>query len=278
MMDTMINLQPQLNDVPETMLWTLHNRAVESMRPDGIIKDDKAVSIFKSLDYDFEKSFGKAEPSHAIRSNFFDTHLKTFLTQHPEGVIVNLGEGLETQRFRIDSPHATWFSVDLPESIEIRERFIQPDIQHIHLPLSALDRAWLDAIPKDKPVFITAQGLFMYFEEQDVKALIQDIEATFNDWTLMFDTIPVWFSQKTLSEKGLATTQHYTAPKMPWGINRDKIIPTLQSWMTNKAEIINASYPAYPRGFMKWYFMLCHALPVIKKMTPAFVTIAQRKT
>lgn len=274
----MNNVQPQLNDVPETMLWTLHNRAVESMRPDGIIKDDKAVSIFKSLDYDFEKSFGKAEPSHAIRSNFFDEHLRSFLTQHPDGVIVNLGEGLETQRFRIDSPQATWFSVDLPESIDIRERFIQPDAQHIHLPISALDRAWLDAIPKDKPVFITAQGLFMYFEEQDVKALVQDIEATFNDWTLMFDTIPIWFSQKTMSDKGMARTADYIAPKMPWGINRNQVIPTVKSWLSHKSSIRNDSYPTYPRGVVKWAYRLSHALPFIKNMTPALVKIEQGNT
>ncbi len=57
-----------LSDIPETMLWTLHNRAVEALRSDGVIDDDKAIEIYQSIDYDYEKNFGKAEPSHALRS------------------------------------------------------------------------------------------------------------------------------------------------------------------------------------------------------------------
>ena len=103
-----------ITDVPETMLWTLHNRASEAMRNDGIISDPEAIRIYQAIDYDYERSFGKAEPSHAIRSLLFDMQLKSFLQQHPHGVIINLGEGLETQRFRVGGGEAHWFSTDLP--------------------------------------------------------------------------------------------------------------------------------------------------------------------
>jgi O-methyltransferase involved in polyketide biosynthesis len=95
-----------LTDVPETMLWTLHNRAVEAMRDDGIIQDEKAIEIYRKIDYDYEQSFGKAEPSHAIRSLDFDREIRDFLDDYPNATIVNLGEGLETQRFRIESSDA----------------------------------------------------------------------------------------------------------------------------------------------------------------------------
>lgn len=61
-------IQSKLADVPETMLWTLHNRATEAMRKDGIINDEKCIEIYQSIDYDYERSFGKGEPSHALRS------------------------------------------------------------------------------------------------------------------------------------------------------------------------------------------------------------------
>jgi len=182
-----------LTDVPETMLWTLHNRAVEAMRSDGIIKDEKAIEIYQSIDYDYEKSFGKAEPSHAIRSVDFDKEIRQFLKKYPDGTIVNLGEGLETQRFRFNETKALWLSVDLPVAMEIRERFIQPDDTHLHLPISATERAWFDSVPKDKPVFISAQGLFMYLTEEEVRLLVQDIAKTFKSAYLMFDTIPMAF-------------------------------------------------------------------------------------
>ncbi|MEM8930523.1 MAG: class I SAM-dependent methyltransferase, partial [Acidobacteriota bacterium] len=61
-----------LSGVPETMLWTLHNRAGEAMRPDGVLDDPKAIEIYRAVDYEYERNFGRAEPSHALRSKVFD--------------------------------------------------------------------------------------------------------------------------------------------------------------------------------------------------------------
>ena len=50
--------QVNLTGVPETMLWTLHNRTSEARRSDGIIDDPNCLRIYDALDY--ERSFGKA--------------------------------------------------------------------------------------------------------------------------------------------------------------------------------------------------------------------------
>ena len=42
-------IKSTLTDVPEMMLWTLHNRAVEAMREDGIITDEKAIEIYNAI-------------------------------------------------------------------------------------------------------------------------------------------------------------------------------------------------------------------------------------
>lgn len=268
-------MQANLKDVPETMLWTLHNRAVEAMRPDRIIQDDMAISIYQNINYDYEASFGKAEASHAVRSLDFDREIKHFLNRHPDGNIVNLGEGLETQRFRIDESTATWFTVDLPESIAIREQFIRPDDRHVHIALSATDERWLNEIPNDEPVFITAQGLFMYFTEDEVKQLVQTIEKYFLHWVLMFDTIPEWLSKKTLSSKGWAKTDHYRTPLMPWGINRNHIQFTVKSWLSakSKTKVTDLGFSLFPRGFVRYYFGFFSKAPLLKNITPTIVKI-----
>lgn len=71
-------LAPNHIDVPETMLWTLHNRAREAARHDRIIDDPKCLEIYQALDYDYEKSFGKADMSHGVRSWLFDNKLSVF--------------------------------------------------------------------------------------------------------------------------------------------------------------------------------------------------------
>jgi O-methyltransferase involved in polyketide biosynthesis len=264
-------IKSTLKDVPETMLWTLYNRATEAKRTDSIIKDDKCVEIFESIKYDYSKSFGKAEPSHAVRSLLFDLEIKEFLSQNPKGTIVNLGEGLETQRFRIDESEAFWISVDLPEAIEIREQFITPTKRHIHSPLSVLDRKWFDWVPKNEPVFITAQGLFMYLPEHELKSLIQDMFSTFQEGYLMFDTIPKWLSNKTMSEKGWQKTSFYTTPQMPWGINRNQV-SLLKKW-SPKIDIIEEVLYEFPRGAQKWFFKLALSAPILKNYVPTGIKI-----
>jgi O-methyltransferase involved in polyketide biosynthesis len=224
----MTKIAPNLTGVPETMLWTLHNRASEAMRLDGVLRDPKCLEIYRALDYDYEGAFGPAEPSHAKRAAFFDDELRGFLTAHPDGVIVNLGEGLETHRYRVAGDEALWITVDLPESIAIRERFIAPDERHLHVAASALDRRWFDAVPPGRAVYVTAQGLFMYLPEEEVAALVRDMAARFPKAQLCFDHIPRWLSKKTL--RGWKIGRDFTVPPMPWGIDRHEIAPTLRRW------------------------------------------------
>lgn len=262
-----------LGSVPETMLWTLQNRAMEAMRPDSIIQDQKSIEIYQTLVGNRERTFGKPEPSHAIRSLDFDEAIEAFLQQHPDGTIVSLGEGLETQRFRIKAPVALWISVDLPEVIAIREQFIQPDKQHLHIAASATTDLWLDSVPRAKPVFIAAQGLMMYFDERTVRTLLQTIANTFEQAFVVFDTIPCWFAAKTQSANGLVTSSGYKAPAMLWGINRNQIAPSIEKWLPRNNRITVNNFSNFPRGAMKWLYPLICATPFLKNRTPSIVNL-----
>ena len=246
---------PNLTGVPETTLWPLHNRASEAARPDGCIRDPKCLEIYRALDYDYDRSFGPADASHGVRSQLFDQKIAEFLQQHLNGVIVNLGEGLETERFRFEEPEyaqSLWLSVDLPEAIALRERFIQPDERHLHIPLSALDTAWFDAVPPDRPVFIAAQGLFMYFTEDEVGTLTKAMARRFPGALLMFDYLNTFLSRKTMSDKGWMKTKHYRTPPMPWGLDRDQLTPLFSRWLEQPVEVHNVTF-LYPRGFWHWF-------------------------
>lgn len=260
-------LQSPLAGIPETMLWTLHNRAGEIQRSDSILNDPKCLEIYRAIEYDYERSFGKAESSHAVRSWLFDQQIEYFLQQHPDGVIVNLGEGLETQRFRIHQPYSLWLTVDLPEGIAIREKFIQPDEKHRHIALSALDTQWFDAVPKNKPVFIGVQGLFMYFSEQQIQTLLSALSVRFNQLWLMFDYIPPWLSRKTLSAKGWMKTAHYRTPPMPWGISRCDIETCFKQWMSEDIHVENVVF-MYPRGVRRYFILLMEQVPALCNIAP----------
>lgn len=268
---------PNLVGIPETMLWTLHNRVSEARRDDGVIRDPDAIRIYEALDYQYTRSFGAAEPSHGVRSAVFDDELRAFLRQHPDGVIVNLGEGLETQRFRVPGADATWISVDLPEAIEIRERFIRPDDQHKHVAASVLDTSWLAAVPKGRPVFITAQGLFMYLPEESVRELFISISESFPGSQLAFDSIPRWISRKTVSEAGWKKTKYYTTPPMPWGINVHEVEPTLRDWVPS-IDSIERIHWEFPRGAIRWIAKVVQATPWVGRHLPMVTRVRFGRT
>lgn len=264
-------VSPNLSGVPETMLWSLHNRASEASRDDGILHDPEAVRIYKTLDYNFEKAFGSAEATHAVRSAMIDAELREFLNHYPNGIIVNLAEGLETQRYRVDGDEALWLSVDLPEAITIRERFITPDDKHRHVALSALNRAWFDKVPERRPVYMTAMGLLMYLPEREVQLLLQDLAVRFPGAWFTFDTIPRWLSHKTV-KYGWKKTPHYKTPKMPWGINRHQIAPTLRTWVPSLVEVTELRWWRFPRGVGRWLFPLMFATPILNRYAPPVIT------
>ncbi len=257
-----------LTDVPETMLWTLHNRGSEAVRPDGLIKDPEAARLYQTIAYEYERNFGKADGSHAVRSRVFDDAVRAWMRSHPGGLVVELGCGLETQFHRCDDGKVRWLCVDVPEAMAVRERYLPPANDRLrHLAKSALDLTWLDDVEPLNPgkgVFITAQGLLMYFQEGEVRQLLATIVDRLPGVTIMFDVIPRWFSKATL--KGMKKTEHYTTPPMPWGINRNEIKPFLHSAHPGitKMELM-------PYGFFRtWYgklFPVASLVPFFRNYT-----------
>ena len=206
-----------LQGVPETLLWPLWNRAAEQKRGDRLIDDPLSADLADRIDYDFKGSFGKPNAGHAVRARVIDDALKLWLEKNPAGTIVSLGEGLDTQFWRVDNGSMHWISVDLPESIEVRKRFLPAEERMEMVACSALDDLWIKKMPQGSEVFIVMAGLLMYFRESEVRDLLYRIAEHFCDSQVMFDVIPVWFSRKTL--KGMKVTKTYTAPPMPWALN-----------------------------------------------------------
>jgi len=212
-----------LDGVSATTLWTLHNRGSEAKRSDGVIRDPWAVTLFDSISYDYRK-FGKPNQSHGLRAVAFDAAAKAYLTAHPAASVVALAEGLQTSLWRLDragvADQLTWYSVDLPPVMALREKLLPADDRIVALPQSALDISWMDRVDDSHGVFITAEGLLMYLEPDEALGLIGDCAARFPGGQMMFDSIPHWLSRRTL--KGLKLSERYVAPPMPFGLCADE--------------------------------------------------------
>jgi O-methyltransferase involved in polyketide biosynthesis len=214
-------LRVELGAVPETALWTLWQRVVEARRPDPLVEDPRAVELVERIDYPFEERFGVSEIQaqlQALRVACFDREVADFLAREPRGTVVCLGEGLETQYWRVDNGRAQWVTVDLPESVALREKLLPPGPRQRYLAADATDlAAWADEVDRSRGVLLTAQGLCMYLQPPRVRALIADCAERFPGGSLVLDAVPRWFTR--LSREGRLHTHNYQVPPMPWGMD-----------------------------------------------------------
>ena len=267
-MSTSLNL----TGVPETMLWTLHNRASEARRADTYLRDPDCVHIYDAIDYDDARNFGRPDDSHPMRSQVFDAAVRPWMQAHPGGTVVELAAGLETQFQRCDDGQVRWLCVDVPEAIAVLERFLQPTQRCRHLAKRALDLTWMDDVDAARGVFVTAQGLLMYFEEADVKRLLVAIIERFPGVEIMFDVIPPWFSRKTLEGRGFGKTKHYIAPRMPWGVSRGQVEPLLRRWSDRIRDVAVRPY-GFARGARVLLLKACATVPGLRNVPPCIVQV-----
>jgi methyltransferase (TIGR00027 family) len=198
---------PTLSGVTETLLITLYIRAMESSRPDALVKDEKAEALVKSISdnelYDFGrmKSLLLSEENKLViilRNREFDRQAQDFLKSHPDAVVVHIGCGLDTRFERVDNGQVEWYDLDLPDVIELRRKLIgESSVRQHLLGCSVLENEWLDRVSVDgkRPFLFLAEGVFMYLTEAQVKRLLLTLSDRFPGAELVFDAyspIHVW--------------------------------------------------------------------------------------
>jgi len=172
----------QLSGVAETLLIPLWARAVETARPDAIIRDPIALEIFENLDYDFSKFEGAwmTQTGITIRTKILDEATSDFIRANPRAVVINLGAGLSTRFSRLDNGSIRWYEVDLPEVIALRKLFFRETKRYRCIAGSVTEPSTLEpVIAGRQPVLIVAEGLFMYFDEKDVRSVFDGLSKRF---------------------------------------------------------------------------------------------------
>jgi O-methyltransferase involved in polyketide biosynthesis len=213
-------IDPQLSGVPETLLWTLWQRAQEARRPDAVLADPLAVELVDRIDYPFAERFGEGAglgQVQGLRTKCFDREVRRFLQRHPAGTVVALGEGLETQFWRVDDGTVRWVGVDLPEVEGLRRRLLPAEDRVTSRAESALDLGWLEELA-GSPALVTAQGLLMYLRREDVDALVLAFAEASGGGDFVFDAMPPWLVERSRAGK-LSRPGGYEPPPWHWALD-----------------------------------------------------------
>jgi O-methyltransferase involved in polyketide biosynthesis len=206
-----------LEGVSETLLMTLYVRARESVRPDAMIKDDKAVAMVNQLAGDFShlRMHRHDEVAVIMRMRKFDSYVRDFLTRNLAGVVVHIGCGLDRRFERVDNGQVEWFDLDLPEVIELRRKLISIESNRYHvLATTVFEDGWFEEVSKYKPraFMFLAEGVFPYFKETQIKSLFLKLREHFPGSELVCDAhtpFVIWADNLQLAFAGVQARLHW---------------------------------------------------------------------
>ncbi|MGV0625815.1 class I SAM-dependent methyltransferase [Mycolicibacter minnesotensis] len=207
-----------LHGAAATMLTTLYLKALDADLDHPVLGDRYAKEAVERIDFDWAglKAPSRWAPLVTVRTAQYDIWARQFLAAQPNATVIHLGCGLDARVFRIDpGPDVTWYDVDQPPVIALREQ-IYPDRPGYHLmATSATDPSWLQEIPADRPVLLLAEGISMYLTETDGVALLQSVVDRFPSGELQIDFYN-WFGIKTQKTHRL---QRQSGATLHWAVN-----------------------------------------------------------
>ncbi len=223
----------KLGSIQETLLLPLWGRAIETKKKKPLLIDEKAVSIINSIPYNFTtiaKNINKlVQYGWIARSIYFDKKIKSFIELFPEAAIVNIGCGLDTTFDRVDNGKIQWIDLDLPDTIDLRKKYISESERRQFISKSVFDTSWYDRIKNKRNVMLMIAGVLFYFNEADVKELFNNFHAFLPGVEIIFDygsKLGINISNKRVIEKG---GMDKTA-LIKWGIND---IYEIEKWNSN---------------------------------------------
>ena len=249
--------------VSETLLIPVWARAMETKRKDGLISDAYAVRIIQELPYDYAKysSNGwRTQIGIAVRTRLLDRVVGQFFADHTDGIIVNMGCGLDARSYRMDNGSALWLEIDLPEVIAVRRAFFDEDERHRFIEGSVLEMDWLDSIPQGRPLLFIAEGLLMYLQPESVRSLVCALAERFDGAEFVFESIGKALVGNTKIHDTVSKCGN--APFI-WGIDSGV---ELAEWSDSVQFVEDFHYFSCPLSRWRWAALISW-IPAVRRMT-----------
>lgn len=201
-------IKPVLNGTAETMLQSFYARAQYSKSKKHKFYDAKAVELVDQIDYDFSKAQKDAVMGNGViaRTLVFDELVKDFIDKNPDCAVVNIACGLDTRFYRMDNGKITWYNLDLPETIAVRDQIYKESGRVRTIGMSVLDPAWTDQVEEKEKMLFIIEGLSMYLTEEENTKMLSIIRDHFDHtYVLMECLAKKWVNQEKV-EKSIQQT------------------------------------------------------------------------
>ena len=187
-----------MDNVNRTLYIPLYGKAYVSRR--GLVLEDrKAEEIWASEGFPLK---GKASSKWlayymGMRSAVFDRWTKQQMEENPDAVVLHVGCGMDSRCQRVEICNHLWFDVDFPEVIAERKRYFKESESYHMIGSDIREDAWLSGIPKGKTAIIVMEGISMYLQQPELKAVLKRWKNHFGDIRILMDTYTVFAARAT---------------------------------------------------------------------------------
>lgn len=176
--------------VEDTLFIPLTARVNMSKKYPEYFYDEKALEmehLIRGSSAD-RKSSEYGQIASVARYYNFDEMTQAFIDKNDKCNIVNLGVGLETSYFRLNRKNSIFYELDLPQVIELRNRYIEVGENEKVISGDLFNLEWCDDVDTSLPTLMVVSGVFQYFHENDILNFIKGVREKFDDSELIFDS------------------------------------------------------------------------------------------
>lgn len=184
-----------IRNISDTALWVAAYRARESERPDAHFRDpharrlagERGLEMARSIRFSQRHSWSYVARTHLVN--------ELILREIRAGtdLVLNLAAGLDARPYWMELPESLhWVEVDLPDLLAYKEDVLRGEQPRCRLERVACDLGNVTARRElfrrlggeRKRALIITEGLLIYFTDQEVASLAQDLAepASFQRW------------------------------------------------------------------------------------------------
>lgn len=201
-------IKPVISGSAETMLQSFYARAQYSKSKNNKFYDAKAVELVDKIDYDFSTAAKDSTMGKGViaRTIVFDELVHHFIEKNPDCTVVNIACGLDTRFYRMDNGKITWYNLDLPETIAIRDQIFGESGRVSTIGISALNPAWAKEVKVRGKMLFIIEGLSMYLTAEENGQILKIIRDNFDNAYILMECLAKTWVKKEGVEKSIQQT------------------------------------------------------------------------
>lgn len=206
-----------LSPIEATLAGPLCWRATLSRDPAVPFSDPVAEELVETLGIESPPLLGQTWMTDVLtrRVQTLDQLVGGLLEREPDVLLVNVGAGLCTRKFRLPEPQNQWVDLDSPPVIALRRKLLadrEPKSRFLAGQLE--DDGWVRYLrwAPGEPIAFVAEGVLGYLPERDVRLFVERIAEGCPGAHIIFDTCSPGFAERL----NAFHKEHATGVRLRW--------------------------------------------------------------